>query len=134
MQAQYGEQAVVAPSLQQADVIRLSSSMQYYIDQHQTLVEDSAPQWQVGWLPRGFQEVDQDHLGDAEVHLYSNGRVSVSVSVQPYSSKRASPGAMQAGETVAVGKRVNDRFVTVVGEVPFMIADRIASSVELGTN
>ncbi len=134
MPAQFGERAVVAPSLQQADVIRLSSSMEYYIDQHRILTEQRSSQWQVGWMPKGYQEVEHDRLSDAEVILYSNDRTTISVSVQPYSDKKASPGAIQSGDTVAVGKQVGNQFVTVVGDVPFMMADRIASSVVLKNN
>jgi negative regulator of sigma E activity len=32
---------------------------------------------------------------------------------------------------IAVGKRRGDDFVTVVGDVPLMIADRIAASVQV---
>jgi negative regulator of sigma E activity len=131
MPAQYGEREAVVPSLQQADVIRWSSSMEYYIDQHRSLTEQRASQWQVGWIPKGYQEVEHDRLSDAEVILYSNDRTTISISVQPYAAKKASPGAIQSGDTVAVGKQVGDQFVTVVGDVPFMMADRIASSIVL---
>lgn len=134
MPAQYGDRVVVAPTLQQADVIRLSSSMEYYIEQHRVLTGQRELQWQVDWVPEGYQRVEHDRLSDAEVILYANDRSTISVSVQPYSAKKASPGAMQSGETVAVGKQVGDQFVTVVGDVPFMLADRIASSVSLQNN
>lgn len=131
MSVQYGEHSVVSSSLPQADVIRLSSSMEYYIDQHRALTNNSPMQWLVGWMPEGFSVIQHDRLSDSEVLLYSNGQASISVSVQPFVTKKASPGAVQSGDTVAVGKRVNDQFVTVVGDVPFMMADRIASSVAL---
>ncbi|MEH6824883.1 MAG: MucB/RseB C-terminal domain-containing protein [Motiliproteus sp.] len=131
MPVQFGERTGVVPSLQQADVIRLSSSMEYYIDQHRALVNNGPVRWLVEWMPEGFEMIEHDRLRDSEVLLYSNGQASVSVSVQPYASKKASPGAMHSGATVAVGKQVSDQFVTVVGDVPFMIADRIASSVAL---
>ncbi|MFT5721778.1 MAG: sigma-E factor negative regulatory protein RseA [Motiliproteus sp.] len=131
MSVQYGERAQVAPSLPQADVIRLSSSMEYYINQHRALTNSSPMQWLVEWMPEGFKVIQHDRLSDSEVLLYSNGKASISVSVQPFASKKASPGAVQSGDTVAIGKRVDDQFVTVVGDVPFMMADRIASSVAL---
>lgn len=131
MSVQYGERATVAPSLPQADVIRLSSSMEYYINQHRALTNNSPMQWLVEWMPEGFKVIQHDRLSDSEVLLYSNGQASISVSVQPFAAKKASPGAVQSGDTVAIGKRVNDQFVTVVGDVPFMMADRIASSVAL---
>ncbi len=131
MPVQFGERSGVVPSLQQAEVIRLSSSMEYYIDQHRARVNNGPVRWLVEWMPEGFEMIEHDRLRDSEVLLYSNGQASVSVSVQPYASKKASPGAMHSGATVAVGKQVSDQFVTVVGDVPFMIADRIASSVAL---
>ena len=134
MQAQFGQRSVVAPSLQQADVIRLSSSMQHYIDQHRMLTSPESHQWQAGWMPQGFSEVEHDYLNGSEVILYSNGETTISVSVQPYATRKASPGAVQAGDTVAVGKQVGEQFVTVVGEVPFALADRIASSISLNRN
>ncbi|WP_421865657.1 MucB/RseB C-terminal domain-containing protein [Motiliproteus sp.] len=127
---QYGQPSVVMPSAQEPDVIRLTSPMEHYVDRHRALVKRQSPQWQVGWVPDGFRIVEHDHIYDAEVLLYSNGRTEVSVSVQPFASKKANPGAIQSGETVAVGKQVGDQFVTVVGDVPLMIADRIASSVK----
>ncbi len=131
MSVQYGERPAIASPLPQADVIRLSSSMEYYIDQHRALTNNNPMRWLVEWMPEGFKVVEHDRLNDSEVLLYSNGQAYVSVSVQPFVSKKASPGAIQSGDTVAVGKRVDDQFVTVVGDVPFMIADRIASSVAL---
>ncbi|MFT6915085.1 MAG: sigma-E factor negative regulatory protein RseA [Motiliproteus sp.] len=128
---QYGERAQVASALPQADVIRLSSSMEYYINQHRALTNSSPMQWLVEWMPEGFKVIQHDRLSDSEVLLYSNGQASISVSVQPFASKKANAGTVQSGDTVAVGKRVNDQFVSVVGDVPFMMADRIASSVAL---
>lgn len=127
---QYGHSPVIVPSAQEPDVIRMTTPMEHYVDRHRALVKRQSPQWQVGWVPDGFRIVEHDHIYDAEVILYSNGKTEVSVSVQPYTTKKANPGAIQSGETVAVGKRVDDQFVTVVGDVPLMIADRIASSVQ----
>ncbi len=134
LSVQYGKRAVVPPSLQQSDVIRLSSSMEYYIEQHHALTDNRPMQWSVEWMPEGFRVIEHDRVSDSEILLYSNGEASVSVSVQPFVTKKANPGAVQSGETVAVGKQVHDQFVTVVGDVPFMIADRIASSIVLRNN
>jgi len=105
--------------------------MEYYIEQHRALTNNNPMRWLVEWMPEGFKVIEHDRLGDSEVLLYSNGQTHLSVSVQPFSAKKAAPGAVQSGDTVAVGKQVEDQFVTVVGDVPFMIADRIASSVAL---
>lgn len=132
MPAQYGTSPVrSASSLASNDVIRLSSSMEYYIHQHHALMRDRSEQWRAGWLPQGFSQVRHDLMSDAEVILYSNGRSAISVSIEPYGKQKARAGAAQHGDTVAFGKRVGGQFVTVVGDLPLMMADRIASSVTL---
>ena len=130
--AQYGAAPIAAPSsMAENDVIRLSSSMEYYIHQHHALMRDRSEQWSAGWLPAGYSQVRHDLMSDAEVILYSDGRSAISVSIEPYGKHKARDGAAQHGDTVAFGKRVGGQFVTVVGDLPLMMADRIASSVTL---
>lgn len=112
------------------DIIRWSSSLDYYIDQYHTLIRERGRNWEVSWLPDGFRPVREQMTPDAELMLYSNGRSAISVSVEPLSRKKAVPGAVQKGSTLALGKTVGDQFVTVVGDLPLMIADRIAASVQ----
>ncbi|WP_210396703.1 MucB/RseB C-terminal domain-containing protein [Motiliproteus sediminis] len=131
--AQYGRSNELArhPALGEQDVIRLSSSMEYYIHQHHALMRERAEKWSAGWIPGEFKQVRHDVMPDSEVMLYSNGRTAISVSVEPFGKRKARAGAIQEGGTVAFGKQVGDQFVTVVGDLPLMMADRIASSVAL---
>jgi len=131
--AQYGRSSLQSgsPGMAENDVIRLSSSMEYYIHQHHSLMRDRAEHWGASWVPSGYTQVRHDLMPDAEVILYSDGRSAISVSVEPYGKQKARAGSVQDGDTVAFGKRVGGQFVTVVGDLPLMMADRIASSVTL---
>jgi|GEM_PF-593577 len=113
----------------QPDVIRLSQGLSRYIDQHRHMMDSEAPQWQTEWVPEGFQTVRHEVLPGGEVMVFSNGRHSFSVSVEPFGRDSASEGAVQSGDLIALGVRSGDQFVTVVGDIPLMLADRIASSV-----
>lgn len=131
LQAQYGRTGVVrGTAVGDADVIRASQSMEYYLHQHQALMGSDGSRWTATWLPDGFRPVRHEVLPDTEVMVYTDGRRAISVSVEPYGQQKGEAGAIQNGDTVALGKRVGDRFVTVVGDLPLMIADRIASSVD----
>ncbi|RVU30818.1 MucB/RseB C-terminal domain-containing protein [Neptunomonas marina] len=113
------------------EVLRLSQGLSRYIDQHQHLLEKAdQPEWETLWMPEGFTRVKHEVLPYSEVMLYSNGKNTISVSVEPLGRQAAPEGVTQAQSYVAVGKRKSDCFVTVVGDVPLMIADRIASSVK----
>lgn len=135
MPAQYGRSAGrVSGALEHIDVIRLSSGMHQYIDRHEALLHSGERAWTVGWVPDGYTTVRHEIMGGSEVMLYSNGRSALSVSVEPLERQKARAGVVQQGETVALGKAVGSHFITVVGDVPLMIADRIASSVDSTLN
>lgn len=135
MPAQYGRApADVSVVLKDIDVIRLSSGMHQYIDRHQALLQTGERAWTAGWVPDGFTPVRHEIIGGSEVMLYSNGRSTLSVGVEPLGRQKARAGVVQQGETVALGKAVGGHFITVVGDVPLMIADRIASSVDSTLN
>ncbi len=135
MPAQYGNGAelVMPGSVQESDVIRLSYGMEHYIDQHHALMRSKQKSWTANWMPEGYSTVRHEVMPGSEVMIYSDGRTAISVCVEPYGRHKSAPGAVQSGDTVALGKRVGDQFVTVVGDLPLMIADRIASSVDRST-
>lgn len=116
---------------QQADVIRLSQGLKSYIEQHRQLLEVRQAQWQTAWVPDGYQPVRHDLLPHGEVMMYSNGEGTFSVTVEASRYQRSAEGVAQSEGLVAVGRRQGDNFVTVVGDIPLMIADRIASNVRL---
>ncbi len=132
VKARYGhESGYSAQGLPQADVIRLSRGLERYIDQHEHMLGARQPGWGAQWLPDGFTKVRHEVLPDAEVMLFSDGRHSVSVCIERFGRQTVAAGAAQSRDMIAVGKRRGDDFVTVVGDVPLMIADRIAASVQV---
>ncbi|WP_293267199.1 MucB/RseB C-terminal domain-containing protein [Neptunomonas sp.] len=112
------------------EVIRLSQGLNRYIDQHQHLLSSSQPAWQTKWLPEGFSKVRHEVMPHAEVMLFSDGKHSVSISVEPLGRQSVPAGVVQSNNIVAVGRVKEKGFITVVGDVPLMIADRIAESVK----
>jgi negative regulator of sigma E activity len=88
------------------------------------------PGWTVSWVPEGFSPVRHTVMSDSEVILYSDGRSAFSVCIEAYGRRNVQEGVAQFGDEAALSKRVRNQFVTVVGDVPLMIADRIASSVD----
>lgn len=131
VRAQFGQERTLTGLAPQGDVIRLSRGLERYIDQHQHMLTAQQPLWQARWLPDGFRSVRHEVLPESELMLFSDGRHSVSVSVEPFGRQSVGEGVAQSDSMVAVGKRQGQYFVTVVGDVPLMIADRIASSVEV---
>ncbi len=112
------------------EVIRLSQGLNRYIDQHRHLLSSSQPAWQTDWLPEGYQQVRHEVMPHAEVMVFSNGKHSVSISIEPLGRQSVPSGVVQSNNIVAVGRATSNGFVTVVGDVPLMIADRIAASVK----
>lgn len=134
MRTQLGTRSSAAASLPRydsADVIRLSDGLKRYIDQHQHLLStQKVPQWTTSWLPEGYSIVRHELLPHGEVMVFANARDAFSVSVEEMGHQSMPEGVAQADGYIAVGKRRGDHFVTVVGDVPLMIADRIASAVK----
>lgn len=119
-----------AVSSGEPEVIRLSQGLNRYIDQHRHLLSSSQPAWQTDWLPEGYQQVRHEVMPHAEVMVFSNGKHSVSISIEPLGRQSVPSGVVQSNNIVAVGRATSNGFVTVVGDVPLMIADRIAASVK----
>ncbi len=131
VRAQFGRRAPGVPgAIGDAEIIRLSQGLDRYIDQHRHLLSSRVePAWKTAWMPDGFKPIRHEVMSQAEVMVYSDGRRAVSVCVEDYGRQSVPEGVAQANNMVAVGKRVGAHFVTVVGDVPMMIAERIASSV-----
>lgn len=116
-------------SLNEPEIIRLSQGLSRYINQHKHMLSAQKPQWKADWLPNGFVNVRHEVLPDAEVMVFSNGRNSFSVCIERLGRQSVPQGVAQSDKMVAVAKRKNQHFVTVIGDVPLMIAEQIASSV-----
>lgn len=131
-QVAYGDKSSrsVDASQAQPDVIRLSQGLERYITQHRYLLSSHTPQWQAGWLPDGFSRVRHEVMPDGrEMMMYSDGKSSVSVCIEAYGRQSVAEGAAQAEGMIAVGKRQGNQFITVVGNIPLVVAERIAQSV-----
>jgi hypothetical protein len=116
------------------EVIRLSEGLRGQIDEHIALLNSAATDWQVNWLPDGFAEVSERVVGDSQSKLFKKGSQVLSVVIKPADSVSASEGALSAQGLVAVGRLVDDRFVSVVGDLSLTDADKVAASVVVASN
>ena len=93
--------------------------------------EDSRvkPRWRVAWLPNGFRSVPVQ--GSDRFH-FTDGLATFSVFVEAAEKLKLPDSATRVGGTVVITRSLKQRNgqITVVGEVPFSIAQRIADSVE----
>jgi hypothetical protein len=116
------------------EVIRLSEGLRGQIDEHVALLKNSDTDWTVNWLPEGFSEVSVRVVGDRQSKLYKNGNQVLSVVIKPAEAVAASEGALSAQGLVAVGRLVDDRFVSVVGDLSLTDADKVAASVVVSSH
>ncbi|EXJ11564.1 MucB/RseB C-terminal domain-containing protein [Nitrincola nitratireducens] len=115
-----------------SEIIRSKDTLQRYVDQHQFYISDQRyPQWSIGWLPDGFRNIRHESVQHGEVMVFSNGRQAFSVTIEDRGRQALQEGVSNVGDYIAVGKIQGDKFVTVVGNMPIMIAERIASSVDV---
>lgn len=128
--ANFGDLRAPQASYQQADIIRMTPSSDRYISQHESMLTGETKQWSAGWLPEGYQALSYAVHNDAEVLRYTNGESIISVFVEPDTEDKVSGNVVKDGETLALGKKVSGQYVTVVGDMPLMTADRIASAVQ----
>lgn len=129
VQARFGNRLELSNAGPEPEIIRLSQGIERYIDQHEHMLTSEASSWNATWLPEGFDELRLDVMAHAEVQVFSNGRNSFSVCIEDLGHQSVPEGVATSGKMVAVGKRMGEHFVTVVGDVPLMIAERIATSV-----
>ena len=129
MRAQFGRSPVLTSQQGEADIIRLNQGLDHYIRQHQTLLSRQSSSANPGWLPDGYKRLRNAIAPGADLTVFTNGKNAFTVCVESVGNQVVPEGVTRVGDVVAVGKRVNDRFITVVGDVPLMIADRIASSI-----
>lgn len=130
VRAQFGNRSMISSQGQEPEIIRLSEGVERYVSQHKHMLSHQESGWDATWLPEGFSGKRKDVMAHAEVQMFSNGRHSFTVCVEKYGRQSVPEGAVQSDGMVTVGKRIGDQFVTVVGDVPLMIAERIAASVE----
>lgn len=129
-----GAAAWVDPGIRyQADVIRMPESLQRYIDQHRSMQnERPAPELTLGWIPEGYRIVRRQQTPDGDVLFFSNGESTFSIAIELLEGRELSDDVAYSGDFIAVSKVRAPYFVTVVGDMPLMVADRIAAAIEPG--
>ncbi|AUM11791.1 MucB/RseB C-terminal domain-containing protein [Ketobacter alkanivorans] len=95
--------------------------------------EAPARHWEPGWLPEGFVESQRvarfEGQGQVTIRAYTDGLASFTIFHEPVSEPVMDTTSAH-GATVAVNRGMSGAVVTVVGEVPLVTAERIASSVK----
>lgn len=131
-QSRFGnELSTVSAPLVQPEAVRNAYGMESYIQKHHDLVSKREANWQVNWLPQGYQEVEHRVTSTSEVLLYTNGESAVSINIEPIGTQVASQGVLGTDELLAYGVRAGKNFVTVVGQVTPQVAARIAESISV---
>lgn len=135
MQAQFGAQPTLSnESVAATDVIHNGYGMGQYIQQYRDLVDVKPAAWQVSWLPTGFKKVEHKVSSSTELFVYSDGKDTVTINVEPLGAQMASQGVVNEGNILALGKRADQSFITVVGPVSETIAQKIVQSVKAKNN
>jgi sigma-E factor negative regulatory protein RseB len=114
-----------------------TSAVELPSEQSQANANNSQPMhWRVTGLPKGFElELQRQHAivdnGIAVEHLvYSDGLASVSVFIEPKNSDdEASEGLSRRGSVNAYTRLMEDKRVTVLGEVPLVTVKQIGDSI-----
>lgn len=131
MRAQFGAPRIAHQSSNSDEnIIRLNAGLNSYIRQHNVLRQGTLVSSSPGWIPEGYTPVKNAMAPGAELTVFSNGVNSFTLSIERTGNAAVPEGATQMGNMVAIGKKVDQFFVTVVGDVPLMVADRVVNSVE----
>ncbi|WP_428033206.1 MucB/RseB C-terminal domain-containing protein [Amphritea sp.] len=131
MRAQFGAPRISHQSDSGSDnIIRYNAGLNSYIRQHNVLRQGKLVSSTPGWIPEGYSAVKNAMAPGAELTVFSNGVNSFTLSIERTGDASVPEGATQMGNMVAIGKKVDQFFVTVVGDVPLMVADRVANSIE----
>lgn len=93
--------------------------------------------WQVNWLPSGFEQVQSNRHRIAhtkqpvEFMLFSDGLVEVSVYVSPSDEKQRDMEYVMNGATIVLNQVSKNIEVSVVGKIPSATAKNIADSISI---
>lgn len=124
-------QPIVNKTNAEEDIIRLPQGLNQYIYQHQQMLSKTTSTWSYSWLPEGYQEFQRNQLPYGEVRIFTNGHNAFSLYVEDYGHQSISDGVARAKGMVAVNKHIGNQSVTVVGDMPLMMAERIAAAVNI---
>jgi len=102
------------------------------------IVASDKSRWGLGWVPSGFMLMHHNRhqmpgeSGDAEHLVYSDGLATVSVYFEKVTAgKEILRGVSRMGAVNAMGGVINGFHATVVGEVPVVTVEQIASNIQL---
>lgn len=102
------------------------------------IVASDKSRWGLGWVPSGFMLMHHNRhqmpgeSGDAEHMVYSDGLATVSVYFEKVTAdKEILRGVSRMGAVNAMGGVINGFHATVVGEVPVVTVEQIASNIQL---
>ncbi len=109
-------------------------------DAQLSVLDQQQHNWQVNWVPQGYLMDNQDvrrssrhQQGMLESYMYTDGLSAFSVFLEPAETSEGAQAAARRGATVAFTRHLllkGDNYtVTVVGEVPSLTAEKVASSV-----
>jgi len=131
MRAQFGAPRISHQTDSSSDdIIRFNAGLNSYIRQHNVLRQGKLVSSSPGWIPEGYSAVKNAMAPGAELTVFSNGVNSFTLSIERTNGAAVPEGATQMGNMVAIGKKVDQFFVTVVGDVPLMVADRVVNSID----
>ncbi len=99
------------------------------------LTEPGEPEhWRLGWVPPGFAFAGQQQVREhTDMLMYTDGLAAFSVFLEPNTGPISVEGYAQRGATNAYMGLVNrdnrEYRVTVVGEVPVAVAERVSQNI-----
>ncbi len=93
------------------------------------LTQPATPTWKVNWMPEGFKQV---RAPNGNGMVFTDGVATVSIFVEKQTRNSLGNVQTQVGGTVVLSKPIegSQEQITVVGEVPFATAKRLAESIE----
>lgn len=115
------------------EVIRLSEDMRRSISQYQTTLASLSPSWQPDWLPEGYTAAGVQLDGATTTRLYSKSGELLTLAVEPLTEQSPAPGSYSQAGLTALGRVVEQHFVSLVGQVSLDEADRVISSLQWQT-
>lgn len=112
------------------EVIRLSEDMRRSITEYQSTLASLSPSWQPEWLPEGYSAAGVQLEGAATTRLYSKSGELLTLAVEPLTEQSPAPGSYSQAGLTALGRVVDQHFVSLVGQVSLDEADRVISSLQ----
>ena len=112
------------------EVIRLSEDMRSSILSYKQTLTALNADWQPSWLPQGYISAGVQLTAQGVTRLYSKEGNLLTLSVQPLTESSPAAGSYSDQGVTALGRVVDQSFVSLVGALTLDDADRVISSVE----